>query len=179
MDVVRSLDGRTVATVTDLLRAYAATAPEARVALGLWRGQRDASAVIGGGRAVLLSPRAARFSGEGRHPVFDAGKDFLGGWTDERVGLAWDWPAAPAGEYDVAILVAAPGGEAGSSYRVAIGAQRLEGRVPATGGWESFAARAVGVASIPQAGALAVELRAESKPAGAVMNLRGLVLTRR
>jgi hypothetical protein len=37
----------------------------------------------------------------------------------------------------------------------------------------------VGVASIPQAGALAVELRAESKPAGAVMNLRGLVLTRR
>jgi hypothetical protein len=179
LDVVREVDGAPVTSVHDLLRACAAApGPGRRHALGLWRNQQITTATIDGGRCVLLSAGAASFQGPGAKPSFDAAKDFLGSWSDPGVAVAWE-AALDAGTYDVALLSAAPGSEAGSTIGVTVADQHLQGAVPATAGWESFTATTLGSVAIARSGPQAIVLRALTRRGGAVMNLRALVFSRR
>lgn len=178
MDVIRSVDGRTVTTVHDLLCAYASATPGKKLPLGLWRTQKEDSGAIAAGRSILLSAGKAEIRGEGARPGYDSNKDYLGSWHNEQASLAWKQDL-PAGTWDIALLIAAPLGDAGSTYAITVGDAKVEGVVPDTGGWESFTARHVGQVVTSQTGTTTIVLRPLVKKGGAVMNLRGVVLTRR
>ncbi len=176
LDVISKLDGRAVDTLHDLLRAYAGSGGHS-ITVTVWRAQHEAAIEIPAGYSTMLSPAVADKRGAGASPRYDAEKDFLGSWTNAHLSLAWA-ATLPAGAYDVALLLAAESGSAGSTFRVVVGSAELTGTVPDSGGWESFSA--VGVGSLTVAGVQqVVELRPMAIRGAALMNLRAVVLTRR
>jgi len=131
----------------------------------------------GPGGELVLHAAAADLTGRGIR-VERKADDIpnIGAWTD-RDGSA-SWPVAlGAGAYLVELELASTDGSAGSGYVVELGAARVEGVVPATGGWERFVAHAAGVVRLPAEGAGTVVVRARGELKHALMNLRRVTLT--
>ena len=98
-------------------------------------------------------------------------KDTLGYWTRTNDWAEWGFTAAKAGDYDVEILQACGAGSGGSRIQFRSGTNRIETAVFETGAFTNFVWRGIGAVTLP-AGTNSIEVRAVSKPGGAVMDLR-------
>jgi len=175
-DAILKLEGKNTDSVHDLLALCAAMKAGQKAQLSVFRGQKYLVLALEGIRSLAFDAGNAAMVGDGPRPTYDAGKRFLGSWTNERVSLEWKLPALPAGQYEVWVNLACPSGAAGSIFEVRVGDQALQATVPETGGWESFALQGLGAIRIAKAEGLALQLKPLKKSAGAVMNLRDIVL---
>ena len=80
------------------------------------------------------------------------------------------------GTYEVEIVQACPNDQAGSTFTLTLGKASLAGTVTATGDWERFATKSLGTLKVTDAGKLKMSLKPTKKVAGAVMNIRAIVL---
>jgi len=117
-------------------------------------------------------PHLRLTGGEGRPPVYDRAKDFLGSWGNDRAWLEWRVPVAQPGEYDVILTLGST--LANNEFTLHLGDETLRGTVPNTGGWETFHALKLGPVKLP-AGEITIALK-PAKVSGALMNLRALTL---
>jgi len=102
----------------------------------------------------------------------------IGFWTDASDWVSWTAKTAAAGSYRVELAYACDNGSGGSEFVVALGDQKLTGKVQETGGWGNFVTVDLGTLKLA-AGANDIAVKPTSKPGPAVMNLRSLVLTPR
>lgn len=123
-----------------------------------------------------LSPGSAKINGEGGHPHYDAGKDYMGSWMNKNAWLEWKTQVAKSGDYDVLITLASPA--AGNEFEIQVGEQKLSGTVPNTDNWEKFETVKLGTVSLGKAGETTVTLK-PTKVSGAVMNIRSIMLESR
>ncbi len=98
-------------------------------------------------------------------------KNTLGYWTRTNDWAAWSFTTTNAGSYDVEILQACGKGSGGSRIEFTSGTNRVATVVFETGAFTNFVWRGIGSMTLP-AGTNTIEVRALSKPGGAVMDLR-------
>jgi hypothetical protein len=173
-DAILKCNGKQVDTVEGLLQLYRSAAPGSKVKLGVFREQSEMTVEIDRGHEIELHAGTARKHGtSGR---YDPHKRFLGSWTREDTWLEWEMTVPKPGKYEVEIVQACPPNEAGSEYTITIGKASIAGTVEATGGWEHFATRSLGIIDLTETGELQVSLKPTKKPGVAVMNIRAIVL---
>ena len=80
------------------------------------------------------------------------------------------------GEYVVEILQGCGTGHGGSEVEFAVGEQAVATVVKDTGGFQAFERREIGKMTLAQAGRHTLTVKAKTKPGGAVMDLREIVL---
>ncbi len=176
-DVILGIGDRDVERWAEFVREYRRVAPGEKATLKVFRDQAEQRIEVEGSVRVVLNAGKARFVGQGRRPVYDSRKDYLGSWRDAGVGLEWKTAIAVDGEYSVHIVVACTDASAGATYEMQLKDQRISGKVPATGHWERFVELSLGKVRLA-AGETTVTLRPLTKPGGAVMNLREISLER-
>lgn len=99
----------------------------------------------------------------------------LGYWVDPADYPEWEMLVQTEGRYKVTVLVGAPDGEAGSTFKVEVGSQSLAGTVPATGDWYKYAELPLGEVNL-LAGTLHLTLKPTKLANFAVMNLKEIRL---
>ena len=167
--------------VTDVsLLEPAPTAAEMVAGLAAWRAAMD-DAGAGPPPArqgfIRLAAADATVAGEKLRFEPQPEKDTLGYWVNEADRAWWDFRLDEPGRYRVVALSACGAGQGGSRVELAAGASRLEFEVEETGHFQRFVPRDRGVLDLP-AGAVRLEVRALSKKAAAVMDLRQITLER-
>jgi hypothetical protein len=173
-DVVVRCNGREVDTVADLLRLWRSAAPGSTVKLGIVREQSEIIVEIGRGEEIEL--HAGDATKHGTSGRYDSSKEYFGSWTREDTWLEWDVTIAKPGAYEIAIVQACPKSQAGSEYTINVGKATIAAQVEATGGWEDFATNRLGSIEVSETGRLKASLRPTRRLAGAVMDLRAIVL---
>jgi len=113
----------------------------------------------------------------GRRARYESGGglDNIGYWTDKRDWVSWDFVTRKPGKYDLELTYACTDGNAGSEYVVAVGKNKLAGKVDSTGGWKKFKTIKLGTVELA-AGRHTLSVKPKTMPHGAVMNLRRIVL---
>lgn len=167
--------------VTDVsLLEPAPTAAEMVAGLAAWRAAMD-DAGAGPPPArqgfIRLAATDATVAGEKLRFEPQPEKDTLGYWVNGADRAWWDFRLDEPGRYRVVALTACGAGQGGSRVEIAAGASRLEFEVEETGHFQRFVPRDRGVLDLP-AGAVRLEVRALSKQAAAVMDLRQITLER-
>lgn len=109
--------------------------------------------------------------------VREGDKDCIGNWESENTTVVWSIRLHRPCEIDIECLQAAEARSAGNGYEIAIGQEKVSGRVIDTGAWDQFKHVKVGRLKIPAAGEYEVAVVPHPKDNQAVMNLRGLRLT--
>lgn len=104
-----------------------------------------------------------------------AHKNTIGYWVDPKDWVGWDIEVKQAGRYDVEVLQGCGNGSGGAEIEVSAGTARLTFHVMETGGFQKFMNRHVGTLELP-AGRHTLKFAALSKPGGAVMDIRRVVL---
>ena len=126
------------------------------------------------GKVVLL-PDTAELGAGLMVESKSEGKPNIGGWVDDRATVAWKL-RAPKGSYVVTAELGAP--DAGNRLVLDFGGGRkVEGEVPATGGWDKF--RTVTLGTVELDGDVDLTVRAGPRKGEGVANVRSLTLTRR
>lgn len=105
------------------------------------------------------------------------GKDNIGFWTNIHDAVEWRFQVVEPRRFEVAITLACPEATAGSRFRIRLGAQAIEGEVPATGSWVDFTTITLGTLDIAP-GEHIIRVEPLTMPAGAVMNLKQVILRR-
>jgi len=114
---------------------------------------------------------------------FSAGVDTqdppsIGSWEDARDSVTWKMKIDKPGTYSVTVESAIPASDAGSTYEVTLGDQRVEAVVPATERWEDFVSTKIGTFTVREPGTYPLTVKAVSKKHRFVMNLRSVTLER-
>ncbi len=176
-DVILGIGDQDVERWSEFVTEYRRVAPGRKTVLRIFRDQAERRIEIAGSSRLVLNAGEARFVGQGKRPVYDARKDYLGSWRNVDVGLRWNGGTVKSGEYSVDIVVACTDGSAGATYELGLNDQRISGKVPATGHWEHFVESSLGKVKLAT-GELTVTLKPLTKPGVAVMNLREISLER-
>jgi len=103
-------------------------------------------------------------------------KDTLGFWTQPGDWASWEFEVKKPGEFRVEILQGCGRGQGGSVVEVAVGDSVLPVTVEDTGGFQAFKAREIGTLRIDATGRQTLTVRAKTKAAAAVMDLRMVTL---
>jgi arylsulfatase A-like enzyme len=103
-------------------------------------------------------------------------KNTLGFWVNKDDSATFDFTAEKPGTYTVEVLQGCGNGSGGAEVELAVGNANLTFTVKETGGFQSFEAREVGTLKLERAGTHTLSVRAKTKPGGAVMDLRQIVL---
>jgi hypothetical protein len=107
-------------------------------------------------------------------------KDTLGFWVQKDDWAEWTFELPHAGTFEVEVLQACGKGSGGAEVDVTIwnksGASMLRMKVEETGHFQRFVPRTIGITSFVEAGSYQLAVRAKTKPGGAVMDLRRIVL---
>jgi arylsulfatase A len=125
--------------------------------------------------AVILHARDAKIHGSKLRYEPQPHKDTIGFWVQRDDWAEWEF-TAPAGAFEVQLLQACGNGSGGSEVEVAVAGRTLTLKVAETGHFQRFVPRIVGTVAIEQAGRATLSVRAKTKPGGAVMDLRRVVL---
>lgn len=118
---------------------------------------------------ATLPPGPAKIERRGGHAT-------IGYWTDAAVAPTWKARLDKPGKYSVELVLACETASAGSTVEVACGDARISGKVPDTGGWDSFKGFWLGTVNVAKAGEVTVRVTPTSKPGLAVMNLYRVIL---
>jgi arylsulfatase A-like enzyme len=103
-------------------------------------------------------------------------KDTLGFWTQAGDSASWEFEVKKPGEFHVEILQGCGRGQGGSVVEIAVGNSVVSATVEDTGGFQAFKARDIGTVRINGVGRQTLTVRAKSKAAAAVMDLRAVTL---
>jgi arylsulfatase A-like enzyme len=103
-------------------------------------------------------------------------KDTLGYWVNKDDAATFDFTTDTPGTFAVEVLQGCGRGSGGAVVELAVGDAKLEFTVKDTGGFQNFEARDVGTLKIETAGRHTLSVKAKTKPGGAVMDLRQIVL---
>jgi arylsulfatase A-like enzyme len=104
-------------------------------------------------------------------------KNTLGYWTRAEDTASWEFTVTKPGTFAVEVLQGCGKGQGGSEVEVSVGDKALTFTVEDTGGFQNFKARAIGGVTIDKAGRYTLTVKPKKKAAGAVMDLRWVVLT--
>jgi alpha-L-fucosidase len=126
------------------------------------------------GTVALKAPDATLHGGTIQCEAGD--KDCIGFWTRQDDWVSWDFELAKAGTFTVEVTLACEKGIGGSEYELAIGDQKLAGKVAETGAWSKFVTEKLGTVKLDKPGKHTLSVKAKTKPGMAVMNLRSVVL---
>ena len=141
-----------------------------RVAIGKPTAQRpDGSVPLHAANAVVHGSTARYESG--------GGKDNIGFWNNPSDWVSWKFSLEKPGTFEVAITFACATGSGGSTYRLTVAGQSLEGKVRETGGWTNFVTEKLGTVKLDKPGDYTLAVRPIEKSGRAVMNLRSVLLT--
>jgi arylsulfatase A-like enzyme len=103
-------------------------------------------------------------------------KNTLGFWVNPKDWASFEFTLETPGTYDVELLVGCGNGSGGSEVLVSVGEQRLKFTVEATGGFQNFVPRKIGQIKLDKPGRHTLEIRPQSKPGPAVMDVREVKL---
>jgi arylsulfatase A len=103
-------------------------------------------------------------------------KDTLGFWVNKDDYATFDFTVEKPGTFTVEVLQGCGAKSGGSEVELAVGEEKLVFRVKETGGFQNFEAREVGTLKLEKPGRYTLTVRAKTKPGGAVMDLRQIVL---
>lgn len=104
-------------------------------------------------------------------------KNTLGYWTSADDWASFEFEMKTPGSFDIELLVGCGRGSGGSVVEVAIGDEKLQFTVAETGGFQEFVPRKIGRVTLKTPGRHTLEVRPQSKPGPAVMDLRQVRLT--
>lgn len=128
-----------------------------------------------GGRIVLHSSRA-QTQGEKLQYESKEEKNTLGYWVNPADWASWHFSVTQPGTYAIHIWQGCGKGSGGSEVEIKCAGQSTKFTVEDTGGFQAFKEREVGKITFDKEGPQALEVHALSKPGGAVMDLRQIIL---
>jgi arylsulfatase A len=99
-------------------------------------------------------------------------KNTLGFWVDPKEWASFEFELKQPGTYEVELLVGCGNGSGGSEVLVAVGKQKLKFTVEQTGGFQNFVPRKIGQVKLDKPGRCTLEIRPQTKPGPAVMDVR-------
>jgi len=135
----------------------------------------DASIRQAADGTIALHAAEATVHGSKARYESGGGKDNIGYWTDPADWVSWEFTVTKPGAFAVEIVQACAAGS-GGDYTVAVGDQKLEGKVSVTGDWAKFATEKLGAVTLDKPGRYALAVRPKGKTGEAVMNLREITL---
>jgi alpha-L-fucosidase len=100
----------------------------------------------------------------------------IGYWTNAGDRVRWLASITRPGTYGIEATFACQPGDEGSTYAVSVGDQQVTGTVTATKDWDTFQTVSLGPVHLDKPGTCTVLVTPTRMPAGAVMNLRSVVL---
>ncbi|MHC4993449.1 MAG: carbohydrate-binding protein [Planctomycetota bacterium] len=103
-------------------------------------------------------------------------KNVVGFWVNQEDWVEWHLRFDAPGKYRVEIRQGC-GGTGGSDVKVSLAESSLNFEVEATGGYQVFVDRDLGVLEAPLAGVFRLQVRPQVKKGNAVMDIRQMVLT--
>ncbi len=128
----------------------------------------DGSITLPAAEAVVHGQTARYESGHG--------KDNIGFWTNPKDQVSWEFAVKKPGAFQVFVTYACEQGAGGSTFTVAVGDQKVSGKVEETGSWTQFVEKRLGELRLPGAGRFTLTVAPENMPRGAVMNLKAVTL---
>lgn len=102
-------------------------------------------------------------------------KNTIGFWIKKDDWVSWDFVVTQPGKFHVIAMQGCGSGNGGSEVEFSIGDQTLKMTVEDTGGFQKFIERDLGVVDL-KAGTFTLSVKPQTKPHGAVMDLRQVVL---
>ncbi len=125
--------------------------------------------------AITLHSRDASVHGKTLRYEPAPEKTTLGYWSDAADWASWDFEVIKPGDYEVRVLQGCGKGSGGAEVEISAGAGNVRFTVEDTGHFQNFIERNVGAVSLA-AGRQTLSVHARTKPGGAVMDLRQVVL---
>jgi len=119
---------------------------------------------------------AAEATLHGSRIQYEGDKRCVGFWLDQSDWVSWALQLQRPGRFAVELTLACEKGSGGSEFVVAVGGQKLTGKVEPTGSWTTFATLKLGTIDLAKAGKHTLTVKATKKPRMAVMNLRAVTL---
>jgi len=107
---------------------------------------------------------------------FESDKNCIGFWTKPGDWVSWDFEVSRTGAFDVQLTYACEQGSGESTFTVAVGDRKVEGKVKETGSWAKFVTVKLGTIQLDKPGTAKLSVKAKTKPNLAVMNLRAVKL---
>lgn len=104
-------------------------------------------------------------------------KNTLGFWVRPEDWASWEFTLKKPGKFQVTLLQGCGNGSGGSDVEVSVAGQKLRFQVEQTGGFQAFVPRMIGEVTLSEPGRHALEIRPQSKPGPAVMDVRQVRLT--
>lgn len=103
-------------------------------------------------------------------------KNTLGFWTNPKDWASFEFELKEPGTFEVELLVGCGNGSGGSEVLVAVGTQQLTFKVEQTGGFQNFVPRKIGQIKLERPRRYTLEIRPQTKPGPAVMDVREVKL---
>ncbi len=129
-----------------------------------------------GAGAAILHAKSAKVTGTKLRYEEQPHKDTLGFWVQKSDWADWTFDLPNAGKFDVEVLQACGKGSGGAEVEFAVDKQLLTMKVEETGHFQRFVPRTIGTMTFDAPGKYTLTMRAKTKPGGAVMDLRRVVL---
>src|SRR4029077_17386765 len=106
---------------------------------------------------VTLFPETAEFYGE--EIRINPDNFCVAWWSKQADYVAWQFNLPTAAEYEVWLEWAIADDQAGNSFTIGVGEQKLSGKIAPSGGWTTLQRASVGVLKLP-AGKSRLKMRA-------------------
>ena len=149
-----------------------------------WQAWHTAMSAAIKGQRVLVTPAkgdirlfgdTAKIHGEKARYEPQSYKNTVGFWVNKDDWAEWDFTVPAAGSYEIEITQGAGKGSGGAEVAVEIAGQTFKFIVQETGHFQNFIQRTIGTVQLP-AGPANIAVKPQTKPGGAVMDLRRIVL---
>jgi len=128
---------------------------------------------------VLLPAKYAATQGSKLRFEPQPHKNTVGYWSDEHDTAEWTFQSTAAGDYEIDILQGCGKGHGGSKVTLDVAGQSLDFVVEETGHFQNFIWRSLGCVALNVGDAgetMSLKLTPQSKPGGAVMDVRAVRL---
>ena len=120
---------------------------------------------------------AATATIHGATATYNSSQNAIISWTNMADWVSWTPTVARTGTFEVWVNYSCQNSSAGSTYRVEVGDQIVQGTVTGTGtDWTNYDSVSLGTVDITQTGTIDLNVVPEDKPGAAVMNLRDVTL---
>ncbi len=124
---------------------------------------------------LRLLAKDARVHGEKLRYEPQPQKNTLGFWTNPSDWADWEFDVKTAGKYELEVTQGCGKGSGGAEVAVEIAGKTFKFTVQETGHFQNFIQRTIGEVELP-AGKATLAVKPQTKPGGAVMDLRRVVL---
>ena len=133
------------------------------------------AAQLSGGRIMLHSSKATPHGEKLQYEPLEK-KNTLGFWVNAADWADWKFNVQKPGTYVIHIWQGCGTGSGGAEVEVSCAGQSSKFIVKDTGHFQNFEEREIGEITFKEAGEQTLELRAKTKPGGAVMDCRQIIL---